>query len=143
MIRTVHLGLALAFVAGVVIQVFLAGLGVFDDPSTFAAHASWGYALELVVLVQLVLAALGRLGRRQIAYSAVLFGMFMLQSIFVLARDAYPFLAALHPLNGFAILLVGIVSARDAWAARGRIRNAVSGEPRSARTAATGSAGPG
>jgi hypothetical protein len=27
--------------------------------------------------------------------------------------------AALHPVNGFAILLVAIVAAREAWAAKG------------------------
>jgi hypothetical protein len=132
-IRTIHLILAVGFVAGVVVQVFLAGLGVFDDPSTFAVHASWGYLLELVVLAMLVLAAVGRLGRRQVGYAAALFGMFMLQSVFVGLRESYPAIAALHPVNGFAILLVGIVVVRDASAARRRITaaaaSAVGGVP--------------
>jgi hypothetical protein len=118
MIRTVHLVVAFAFVAGVILQVFLAGLGVFEDPSMFGVHANWGYALELVVIGSLVLAAVGRLGRRQVAYAAALFGMFMLQSIFVAVREEYPVVAALHPVNGFGILLVGIATARDAWVAR-------------------------
>jgi len=122
MVRTIHLIVAIAFVAGVVVQVFLAGLGVFDDPATFTLHASWGYLLELVVLAMLILAAIGRLGRRQILYAAALLGMFMLQSVFVVVRESYPAVAALHPLNGFAILLLGIVVVRDAWAMRGRER---------------------
>jgi hypothetical protein len=118
LIRRAHLIVAWAFVAGVVVQVFLAGLGVFDDASAFAFHANWGYALESLPIILLVLAAVGRLGRRQMIYAAALFGMFMLQSIFVAVRGDLPMIAALHPVNGFAILLVGIAVAREAWAAR-------------------------
>jgi Family of unknown function (DUF6220) len=118
LVRRIHLVVAIAFVAGVVIQVFLAGLGVFDDPATFETHASWGYLLEILPLVMLVLAAVGRLGRRQLIYAAALFGMFILQSVFVAVRGDLPMVAALHPVNGFAILLVGIVAAREAWLER-------------------------
>ena len=118
LIRRAHLVVAWAFVAGVVLQVFLAGLGVFDDPATFSVHATWGYTLEILPLVLLALAALGRLGRRQLVFPVALFGMFMLQSILVALRADLPMVAALHPVNGFAILFVGIVLAREAWAAR-------------------------
>ena len=118
LIRRAHLVVAWAFVAGVVLQVFLAGLGVFDDPATFSVHATWGYTLEILPLVLLALAALGRLGRRQMVFPVALFGMFMLQSILVALRADLPMVAALHPVNGFAILFVGIVLAREAWAAR-------------------------
>lgn len=118
LIRRAHLVVAWAFVAGVVLQVFLAGLGVFDDPATFSVHASWGYMLEILPLLLLALAAVGRLGRRQLVLPAAIFGMFLLQSIFVALRADLPMVAALHPVNGFAILLVGIATAREAWAAR-------------------------
>jgi hypothetical protein len=78
----------------------------------------------------LILAAIGRLGRRQILYAAALFGMFILQSVFVALRDDLPMIAALHPVNGFAILLVGILTAREAWLTRG----AVAGESTAAQT---------
>ena len=117
--RQAHLVLSFLFVGGVVVQVFLAGLGVFDRASMFQTHANWGYLLEIVPLLLLVLAAVGRLGRRQIIYAAALFGMFLLQSIFVALRGDLPMIAALHPVNGFAILLVGILTAREAWLSRG------------------------
>ena len=123
--RQAHLVVSFLFVGGVVLQVFLAGLGVFDSPTRFATHASWGYLLEIVPLILLVLAAVGRLGRRQIIYAAALFGMFLLQSVFVALRGDLPMVAALHPVNGFAILLVAILVAREAW----QSRNAVAGEP--------------
>lgn len=117
-IRRAHLVVAWAFVAGVVIQVFLAGLGVFDSPERFAVHATWGYTLEVLPIVLLILAVAGRLGRRQVIYPIVIFAMFMLQSIFVALRTDMPMVAALHPVNGFGILLVGILMAREAWTAR-------------------------
>jgi hypothetical protein len=118
LVRRAHLFVAWAFVVGVVVQVFLAGLGVFDDPATFRVHATWGSTLELMPLLLVVLAVAGRLGRRQVLYAAALFGMFMLQSVFVALRSDLPMIAAIHPVNGFAILLVGIAMARDAWIAR-------------------------
>jgi hypothetical protein len=68
----------------------------------------------------LVLAAVGRLSRRQIVYPLGIFGMFILQSIFVGLRTDAPMISALHPVNGFAILLVSIMLAREAWLARTR-----------------------
>jgi len=118
LVRGAHLVVAWAFVGGVVVQVFLAGLGVFENPARFSVHATWGYTLEILPLVLLGLAAAGRLGRRQVIYAAALFGMFMLQSILVALRGELPMIAALHPVNGFAILLVGIAMAREAWLAR-------------------------
>lgn len=138
LIRRAHLVVAWAFVAGVVLQVFLAGLGVFDDPATFNVHASWGYTLEILPLLLLALAAVGRLGRRQLIFPAAIFGMFMLQSIFVGLRADLPMVAALHPVNGFAILFVGIVTAREAWAGRESRGTAPVSMPQSASGAAGG-----
>jgi hypothetical protein len=39
--------------------------------------------------------------------------------VFVVLRADAPQVAALHPVNGFAILIVGIVATRLSWAARG------------------------
>src|SRR5262249_58820960 len=84
--RQAHLVVSFLFVAGVAVQVFLAGLGVFDSPSMFQTHAAWGYLLELLPLILLALAVVGRLGRRQILSAAALLGMFFLQSVFVAVR---------------------------------------------------------
>lgn len=107
-----------AFVACAVFQVFLAGLGVFDDPGAFITHREFGYTFGWLTLVILVLAIVGRTGRRLIGLSALLLVLFSLQSVFVALRADLPAVAALHPLNGFAILLVAIVLTRESWAAR-------------------------
>jgi uncharacterized protein DUF6220 len=117
-IRRAHLVVAWAFVAGLVIQVFLAGRGVFENAERFKDHAGWGYTIGLLPIVLLALAAAGRLGRRQVIYAIALFGMFILQSVLVAMRDSQPTVAALHPVNGFAILLVAILCAREAWLER-------------------------
>ena len=111
------------FVACVVVQVFLAGLGVFDSPTSFVTHREFGYLFGWLVFVLLALAIAGRMGRRIIGASALLIVLFILQSVFVAFRTTQPAVAALHPVNGFLIGLVGIVLAREgrrlAAAARG------------------------
>jgi hypothetical protein len=120
MARTAHLVVAGLLVAGLLTQVFLAGLGVFKDPATFETHRSFGYMLELLPLILLVLALVGRMGRKPALLAAGIFGLFLLQSVFVELRTSVPELAALHPVNGFLITLVAIVLARGAWSSRDR-----------------------
>jgi hypothetical protein len=127
-----------AFVACAVIQIFLAGLGVFDDPGAFITHREFGYTFGWLTLVILVLAIVGRTGRRLVGLSALLLVLFSLQSVFVALRADLPAVAALHPLNGFAILLVAIVLTRQSWAVRGSAVAPAIDEP----TGAIGSPGP-
>jgi len=116
--RTVHLVLALLLVAGLVVQVFLAGLGVFKGPASFATHRDWGYLLELLPFLLLIVGLVLRLGRRPALLAAGIFGLFILQSVFVAMRDTTPEVAALRPVTGFLITFLAIVLARDAWLAR-------------------------
>jgi uncharacterized protein DUF6220 len=111
--RTALPWVAWLFVACVVVQVFLAGLGVFDSPKSFITHREFGYLFGWLVFVILGLAIAGRIGRRLIGLSALLVVLFILQSVFVAFRTSQPMVAALHPVNGFLIGLVGIVLARE------------------------------
>jgi len=114
---------AAAFVACAVVQVFLAGLGVFDDPRSFVTHREFGYLFGWLTLVILVLALVGRSPRPVKGLCVLLLVLFAFQSVFVALRADLPAIAALHPLNGFAILGVGVMITRAAWAVR---REAVS-----------------
>ncbi len=116
--RSAHLVVAWLLVAGVVVQIFLAGLGVFRGPEAFANHRDFGFVLELLPLVLLVLGLVAGLGRRAALLAAGIFGLFILQSVFVGLRTDAPELAALHPVNGFLIAVLSIVLARDAWLGR-------------------------
>jgi hypothetical protein len=119
--RLGFLVVAWLFVACAIVQVFLAGLGVFGVPAgDFATHRAWGYTFSWLILVLVVLALVGRLTRREIGLSLLLIVLFALQSVFVGLHTDYPAVAALHPLNGFLILLVGIylgLGARRFWRA--------------------------
>lgn len=125
------------FVACALIQVFLAGLGVFDDPNAFITHREFGYTFGWLTLAVLVLALVARAPRRIVGLSALLLVLFAFQSVFVALRADLPAIAALHPLNGFAILGTGIVITRDAW----RVSRAASPQAAAAPTTATFAAG--
>ena len=115
--RAVHLGAIWLFTACAVVQVFLAGLGVFANPARFALHRDFGYTFGLLLIVVIVAAILGRLGRRQIGFAVALMVLYTLQSVFVALRASMPEVAALHPVNGFLIIGVAAVSGREAWIA--------------------------
>jgi hypothetical protein len=54
----------------------------------------------------------GGLERRSVGLAALIFGLFFVQSLLVSVRAEAPAVAALHPVNGFLILLLSIVVAR-------------------------------
>ena len=116
--RQAHPIVGALFAACVVIQVFLAGLGVFADPRSFITHREFGYVFGLLTLALLVLALIGREPRRVTGLSALLLLLFALQSVFIALRTSSPEIAALHPLNGFLILFVAITVSRASWAVR-------------------------
>ena len=126
LVRPARVGFVLVawlFVACVVIQIYLAGLGVFDRPQAFLTHRDFGYVFGLLTLVMVLLSLLGRLPRRLIGASVLLLVLFALQSVFVVMRESVPTLAALHPLNGFLILAL---AALVAWSSRGFLRGEAS-----------------
>jgi hypothetical protein len=47
-----------------------------------------------------------------------MFVLFILQSVLVAQRPTAPLIAALHPVNGFLILFLAIVLARESWMLR-------------------------
>ena len=113
--RPIHVVVAWLLVAGLLVQVFLAGMGVFDSASMFITHRDFGYTLTLLPVVLIVTSLVGGFGRGEAIAAAVMLGQFILQSVFVLQRDSNPAIAALHPVNGFLILLIAVWLAHDAW----------------------------
>ncbi len=102
---------ALPLISGVFLicllgQVFLAGLGVFDSPSSFVTHRNVGYLLGFGTLLILGVAIVARSERLVLALSVLLLVQFALQSVFVAMRIDAPVVAAFHPVNGVLIILV-------------------------------------
>ena len=122
LVRPARIGfvvVAWIFAACVVVQIYLAGLGVFDRPEAFLTHRDFGYLFGILTLVLIVLAAAGRVPRRILGASILLLVLFALQSVFVALRADVPTFAALHPLNGFVILTL---AAWTAWNTRAYFR---------------------
>jgi Family of unknown function (DUF6220) len=113
--RPIHLVVAWLLVIGLLVQVFLAGMGVFDSSTAFTTHRDFGYTLTLLPVLLIVTSLVGGFGRPEAIAAAVMFGQFILQSVLVLQRGSIPAIAALHPVNGFLILLIAVWLARDAW----------------------------
>ncbi len=101
--RVLFFGLAVIYLAGVVVQFFLAGLGTFGATS-FDAHQAFGLVLALLTLILLVLAVVGKVPRLLIGLSVILLGLNVLQMF--LAQVDIEEVAALHVVNALAIVFV-------------------------------------
>jgi hypothetical protein len=102
-VTTAFHGLALLIALGVVVQVFLAGLGIFGAES-FDAHEGFGWALHTSAIVLFLLALLGPRTRRTIGLAFGLLVLMTVQIMLVGARDDTPWLAALHPVLALFVL---------------------------------------
>jgi mercuric ion transport protein len=109
------------FVACVIVQFFLAGLGVFAGATNFSLHRDWGYTFGWLTIILLALALIGRMPRQAIGGALLLIVLFTLQSVFVGLRTSAPTIAALHPVNAVAIFWVSTWLARSAaaWQEKG------------------------
>lgn len=90
--------LAWAFLAGLAVQVFFAGLGIFAGSANFETHVSFGYLLHLSPILILAAAALSRAGSRHWRWALGLVVAVFVIPFFVYLRDSTPALAALHPV---------------------------------------------
>lgn len=114
-------GLAWFVFTVVLLQFFLAGIGIFGEDAfgeeAIAPHAIAGLLMGPISLLLLLLAAAaaftGSLSGRRVGLTALLFVLFVVQ--FILggpAQDISPFVAALHPVNALILLGVSYTLAR-------------------------------
>jgi hypothetical membrane protein len=104
--QSAYLVIAWLFLVAVIVQFFLAGLGVFGA-KTFEAHRDFGGAFHLIALLLLLLAILVRRDRTDIILSLVLFVIVTVQFSLPNAVDDAPGVAALHVVNALFIWIVG------------------------------------
>jgi len=122
-LQLLHAIAAWAFVAAIVIQVFLAGAALtqLGGSGIFATHIDFGYsAVGIAALAVLLTALVARAPRRDIGISFLLLILYVVQTLLPIARASIPAVAALHPVN--AMLLFGLATwyAVRAWRARGQ-----------------------
>jgi hypothetical protein len=116
----------LAFLLAGVVQIFLAGLGVFslqgqglaaDGDSAFAPHRALGFTMAGIALVILILAVIARPGARAIIGSAVLVLLTsLMQSLLAGLADNHAIYGGLHALDG--LLILGIAGYLYVWSRR-------------------------
>lgn len=110
--RWAHAVAAWLFVAGVLVQGYLAGsaLAQLGGTGDFSMHIEVGYTvMGLLALVVLVTALLGRCPRLQVGLSVLLLVLYVVQTTLPSFRAGSPLLAALHPVNAMILLVLGVI----------------------------------
>jgi hypothetical protein len=102
-VRYAVIAVAWLFAVGGIIQVFLAGLSVFDSAKYWNDHADFGQMIGILTYILPILALFGRVGPRLIGQAFVVTILFILQMILANVDDGR--VAALHAVNAF--LLIG------------------------------------
>ena len=110
--RVFYAFLSVALAAGVLFQVFFAGMGAFG--ADWSYHVTLAHFLEPLPLLMVPAAFVGRLPwtLKLLPLGLVI----LIGAQYALAHAVVP-AAALHPVNGFLILLTSLFIARRAWAA--------------------------
>ena len=137
--RRLYLLAGALFVAGVVAQVFLAGMVVVSGRMGWANHRNLGHGLSLPLLAMLVAMYLGHMPGQTKRLTWLLFGVYVLQAdVLIFLRASAPVAAAFHPVLALADFALGAYLVRVAWSqVRGRApRPAAEGRPESKRTPA-------
>jgi hypothetical protein len=111
--RVAHMWIAILVLAGIVAQPFLIGLWLFGAVGTSDLHVVVGYSLfEVGIPLLLISALLGRLPKTEMLLTLLLMVDIFLQVLLVNLRDTSSAVAALHPLNAFALLLIALLVIR-------------------------------
>jgi uncharacterized membrane protein len=101
LLSTIHFGLSLVIVIGLIVEFFFAGMGVFHAAS-FQIHQITGVLLLACSLLLLLFALIGRTGGKTIGWSALLLVLLFIQPL--LLQIHQPFVQALHLVNALAII---------------------------------------
>jgi hypothetical protein len=111
----IHPILARIFLAGLLLQFYLAGTALFGAGS-FQPHRMLGDALTLLAVLFPVLALVGRLGRRLVGLSFLLLLLTVVQMMLPSLRGSVSWIAALHPVNALALMGVSALIRRSSRA---------------------------
>jgi Mn2+/Fe2+ NRAMP family transporter len=108
--------LSALLVLALLVQIFLAGFGVFDlngtkldDADSFDAHAALGHILGIVAVVMLILAIVARTSKLAIWGSlALVVFIEVVQSMLAGAGEDHAWVGGLHALDGGLILVFAL-----------------------------------
>jgi len=113
--RWIYVVMSWLFVAGVVVQVFLAGMAVVALRGTWNNHISIGHTLAAPLLFMLISQYIGKLPRPMKWATWGLFLVYALQAdVVIFMRAAFPEVSALHPVLALVDFALGWHLARQA-----------------------------
>ena len=115
--------MAILFVLAVLVQVFLAGVGVFGDhvkhvanATSFDPHRALGNALGGAALILFLAALIARLPRLTVVGALLLAVLTIIaQSVLAAGGDNNKWIGGLHALDGMVILLLSLWLAGAAY----------------------------
>lgn len=98
--------------ATAVLQFYSAGLAIFGGTG-FGIHAVGGWLTQLLSLLTLLMLLVARTPFATTRLALVLLLLAILQPVLAFAlRATFPFLSALHPVNGLAMLVTSVALER-------------------------------
>jgi hypothetical protein len=120
--RPAYTGLLWLIVLGATVMFFLAGLGLSElGGKSIDPHAALGSFLVIPVVLLLLVAIIGKVGKPYIIAAVALLVVLLLQSVWIHATDE-GIVKAIHPLGGLVFFGIAIETAhritRETKAAR-------------------------
>lgn len=113
--RYVYLALVWIYLAAILVQVFLAGIGLFGVAKDFEPHVSLGWILHLVPVLLLITAAVAGAGASTIWWNVALLLVQGVQPLLPGLRTDLPWAAALHPVLALIIFWLALTIGLRAW----------------------------
>jgi hypothetical protein len=113
--RYVYLALVWIYVAAILVQVFLAGIGLFSASRDFEAHRNLGWILHLGPVLLLIVAAIARVGATTIWWNVGLLVIQGVQPLLPGVRADLPWAAAMHPVLALLIFWLALTIGLRAW----------------------------
>src|SRR5260370_41051704 len=115
MLRRIYAGWLSLVGVPIVVQLYLAGSGVFafNGLKAFDAHLVLGDVIGIAILISLGLAFAARVPRRLLTFNGALVVLMIIQ--FVLAHTGVQVISALHIVNGVVIMGGSGFMTAQAW----------------------------
>jgi membrane-bound metal-dependent hydrolase YbcI (DUF457 family) len=114
--RIVYLAASSLFLAGVTLQVFLAGMVVVALQMGWSNHRDLGHSLALPLLVMLISAYLGQLPRSMKWLTWLLFVVYIIQAdVLIFMRASLPVASAFHPVLALVDCVLAVMLVYQAW----------------------------
>jgi hypothetical protein len=102
--RTAYVAAAWAFLACIVVQLFLVGLDVFEVIGTESGiHRQFAYSYGWLAPALVLFAAAGRLPRSRQLWTIALLVLFAIQTYLPSLAEGAPLVAAFHSINALAV----------------------------------------